>query len=368
MTNRLEYVQVLRGFAALAVLFPHVFRALTINMESHVWAPGSWAPHPALVSMGAAGVDVFFVLSGFIMILISGKYMSGERSILHFGYHRFNRVWPLYALVTAFVCVQLYLAYLQGEPLHYDLTPKRLLSFFFVPSFDVNGALHPILGVGWTLNYEMFFYVCFGALLLLKTDRIVLALAGVFLGFYVIGPLSGVDVFAAFFGNDVIFEFILGMALGKLYADRRDLFRFNGYIAIAVGVALVAMFKLTGLIEHSRFLTYGVATTVVFAGVLAFEARGGRASRFLLLLGDASYAIYLVHVPIIYLMRDSVVSFTEAAGLGPFALMASGVIMIVVATGAGVLVHKLIEKPMLSAGLGLFDKLTSAKAGLAPIK
>ena len=155
MGGKLDSIQVLRAFAAICVVVHHAFLTTTILTVPPV---GSIVPPLWLVRLCAAGVDVFFVISGFLMAYIAGPYLSGERPVRRFLAQRVIRIWPPYLIVTLFVCAHLLLSRVAAWP--FDLQPRRLASLVFVPSFNQDGQLQPIVGPGWTLNYEMLFYVC----------------------------------------------------------------------------------------------------------------------------------------------------------------------------------------------------------------
>src|ERR1700735_2826619 len=94
-------IQVLRGLAACGVVCHHAFHAVTINRPPNtILPPPLLLGNHTLVEVGSSGVDIFFVLSGFLMMYISGAYTTGGRSIWHFLSQRLIRVWPLYILAT----------------------------------------------------------------------------------------------------------------------------------------------------------------------------------------------------------------------------------------------------------------------------
>jgi exopolysaccharide production protein ExoZ len=168
-------IQILRAIAAYLVVFHHI--------QSHFVDNHSVA---AVSNIGIIGVDIFFVISGFIMILTT----SGEaRSPLSFWRDRLVRIVPLYWLAT-FSLVGLSLIGLAPTGLHgWDLQ-DLLASLLFIPEVRADGAGMPILFVGWTLNYEMFFYLLFGLALLLRNQLLsVVALTGLFLGLAIAGRI-----------------------------------------------------------------------------------------------------------------------------------------------------------------------------------
>ena len=153
-TRPIESIHAMRGVAALAVAVSHLPSFIPI-------APGTGHAWDAL-AVGKAGVDVFFVISGFVMATATASLPSGWRTSLAFLWRRLARVAPLYWLVTLFL-VSLYLAdrrFGAERPLDVDLVLRSLL---FVPVHGPDGGIRPIVGVGWSLDYEMYFYLCMAA-------------------------------------------------------------------------------------------------------------------------------------------------------------------------------------------------------------
>src|SRR3569623_79790 len=172
--RRLDGLQILRFFAAFAVLLEHVVHeALSFGIAD-----------PALHALEAfdfgVGVDVFFVISGFIMYYISAGEFGRPGAQSRFLPRRIIRLVPLYWLFTLAMLAAMLLV--PGQLAHTVLDPLHILaSFVFVPWLDSTGLAHPILGLGWTLNYEMYFYVLFSFALLLPRRIGLLALTALFL-------------------------------------------------------------------------------------------------------------------------------------------------------------------------------------------
>src|ERR1700730_5517211 len=134
-------VQVLRAAAATLVVVFHIGRMIEIKTGLDI---GSWT------HAGPAGVDLFFVISGFIMVYTMPKDFSAWRFLLR----RIIRIAPLYWILTI-----AYLALVILTARRHIPTTDIVASFFFLPARDENGMIYPPIGQGWTLAYEMFFYV-----------------------------------------------------------------------------------------------------------------------------------------------------------------------------------------------------------------
>lgn len=338
-------LQALRGLAALAVVFHHVLRAVTIKRPADLHLPPSpLLSHPMLIDLGAMGVDLFFVLSGFLMIYISRPYEQGRKSTGDFLANRLIRVWPLYAVVTICLLCQAYYNTRAGGSGH-DLTPMRLLSLFFVPSFNEAGLLQPILGVGWTLNYEVFFYLVFAAAILIKRNRI-LAIATVLVGgSYAVGALlPHGSVLRAFLFNSVILEFLLGAAIASAYM-KGILVSKHAYACLTAGLVVLAIFAPVPAEEGFRLLTRGVPAALLFAFVLLSESKI-RWPRAIILLGDASYSIYLVHVTVLYTVAPRVMGKLTRLGYPSVAAEGGAVAAMIGCVVVGLICHFVLEKPL----------------------
>ena len=153
--SKLVLVQVLRAAAALSVAMLHAQHdaATLAERTGQVFAPIAAFPWEA-------GVDVFFVISGFIMVHASTRLFGAEGGARAFLARRIARIVPIYWAVTT-----LYLAVALAVP---DLLNRELLgwplvvaSYLFIPMARPDGLVQPLYGLGWTLNYEMFFYALF---------------------------------------------------------------------------------------------------------------------------------------------------------------------------------------------------------------
>lgn len=310
-------LQYLRGIAATGVVMFHVSAA-----AGTPWRIGAW------------GVDLFFVLSGFLMIAITD---GGARPWLFFK-DRLLRVAPLYWIATAaMVAIGLI-----GIAPNLALDPARIVaSFAFIPYGEVNarGITLPILPVGWTLNAEMLFYTIFAFILFLPRFRM-LALTLVIGGLVAAGVLlRPTGAIAAAWTHPIMLEFVAGGWLGMAWVRpaRRRLIAALLLVALLLWISKPVGSGLSGGLA-------GAAVTLVVMTVLVFEQRGAGIPEWrpLRLLGDASYSIYLWQVfPLQF-------CFIIGARLGlPIGLVAA--IAFVAAIGGGILAYLLLERPLLKA-------------------
>lgn len=285
----LPTVQVLRAIAALMVLLYHVESGIT------AWFAPS-GPLPAF-GIGASGVDLFFLISGFIMVLTSRRLSARA-----FMARRLIRIVPLYWLSTlVFLAAALVLPQREGQ----DHSLGALLtSLLFIPHARPDGTVQPLNPVGWTLNYEMLFYVVFALALHVARERLASAVAlvlgaAVFLG----AAFRPEATVLRFWSDPIILEFLAGMALGRLYLSG---LRLRALPAGALALAGIAAYLLAARMpepqEWSRVALWGGPALLLLAAAALGPAP--KVPPLVLLLGDASYSLYLLHLPVLLVFKQ----------------------------------------------------------------
>lgn len=271
-------IQYLRGVAALMVAWHHGVGQL----------PGLEAHFP--LRFGTSGVDLFFVISGFIMVrTTAGKsVMPGS-----FIARRLVRVVPLYwALTLALVAAILVAPSIFRTTV---LTPTSLVqSLLFIPHLSPShaGMVWPVLVPGWTLNYEMFFYAVFAASLAFQHRLAALAstLAVLVAVGYVLGPFA--NPIARTYTDPILLEFVAGAVIGQLWIDGRLKLPMSvSLIGALIGAALLMLRDAPPLASYTQLL----GAVLVVIGTLNMS-RLNRQNDVLRALGDASYSIYLTHI------------------------------------------------------------------------
>jgi exopolysaccharide production protein ExoZ len=246
--------------------------SLVIALHSTETILGHTAPRP-LTALGPMGVDLFFVLSGYIMATV-----AADAEPMEFLRRRFLRIAPLYYLVT--------LAFMAELALAGQWSPSPLLSsFLFVP---VPGS-STYLNVAWTLDYELLFYVAFAIVLAGRRLGLAAVLAAFALG--LLGHATTPGPVSSFAGNPLIMEFLAGVAVAKAPKNAlaaRAAFGLGLALAVTIGAQSVA------LDGWSRPLTMIWPSALLIYGAAQFTLRGPWWAR-LAYLGDASYSAYLVH-------------------------------------------------------------------------
>ena len=330
----LRNVQALRGLAALLVVFVHL----------EVLAKLAQLP-AGLTVFGNCGVDVFFVISGLIMVVTTSGRKQTPQGFLR---NRLTRIAPLYWAITlavfalALVAPRL-LQNTTADPIH------LLKSLAFIPYERGDGTMHPVVFVGWTLNYEMAFYVIFSIGLLLPSRIAGLALSiGLLITAAAVGQaLQPTNPLEAFYTTPMILEFGAGMALGALFVrDRLPKGARWGVPAVALGVAALALMLAGPWLwpQFDRAVMFGVpALVIVTCGLVAERAGLVLNQGWIQLLGAASYSIYLTH----FFCTQLVTKLAERlAGLGPVAMWALVPVIFVVVAMVGILTHKRLELPL----------------------
>ncbi len=333
--KQLYSVQVLRGLAAAAVLLAHTYEH-----------PRAESPN-AVTMLGVFGVQVFFVISGFIIAYVNA---DGPFRPVDFLIKRLFRIVPLYWLCTilVFFCA-LYLPSLFKTTV--ADTGYFLKSLFFIPSAAPNDPndWRPLFKLGWSLNYEMFFYVVFALFWWCRSALQRTAIMSVLFGLCVVAgfsyePSASVQ---AFYLNTNLLTFVCGMWLAE--AEKRGLWDRTPVIVVGL-IAVAALFLLwttftTPLVEFRKFHVYlfmcGAAVAIVMTALTCERWAAGLKGGFLVQLGAISYSLYLTHM--------FVVGFGWAVlrklNAGP-ALEIAGMAAIVVTALVGAqLSYRLLEMP-----------------------
>lgn len=354
---KLVPVQLLRAFAALLVVMHHAQgEAIVLGVRAGRSLDGP-AFEPSTLPW-PAGVDVFFVISGFIIVHAAKPLYGQPGGRTRFLAHRIARLVPLYWLVTG-----IYLAFvlampglLAGEPGRGGPEPGYVVaSFLFWPMSGPDGSPQPLYSLGWTLNCEMAFYLLFAVGLgwgrRAAFAWIAAALSGL-VAAYLLVP--GLPMPLVFWGAPIVLEFALGAAIGLARAEG---LRLSGIPSLCLAVAGLVLLSVTGEPDVlSRPLAYGLpACLLVMAAGLGPAERPGTTSppmRWAAALGDASYALYLTHPFVLRGLRETILRL----GLAPtFGGWASVGLALALAILVSLLVHRLIERPLVDRARRLLD-------------
>lgn len=366
--KQIGVIQSLRGVAVMLVMLVHAINVVDFRYRDWVESSSGWLAHFLAVNeFGACGVDLFFVISGFVMAMIVDA--DRHRSVTEFLRDRVLRVAPLYWIASAVYILPAF-AVVPAVPIGWVMT-----AVLIVPGAHY---ITPPLVVGWSLAFELVFYgVVAIAIGLLRREHRVPALVLVMLALAIVGhimrPLDGM---AAILFNPIMAEFAIGLVVYSLWRRWRDS---DGaamsQLLVCIGLALLLasavlgfdfktlhMYVIRGETGAMRALIWGVPWGIVVLGLLLRQSRrrehradgGGLLRR----IGDASYSIYLVH----QLPLD--IAEYQVAGhvIPPDVLISSAY---VVALFLGMLVHRTIEQPLMAYFKRTFATDTTSKGNIA---
>jgi peptidoglycan/LPS O-acetylase OafA/YrhL len=354
---RLESIQFLRGLAAFVVLLFHVCILSTDYTGGVFFAP--------FIAIGSAGVDLFFVISGFVMVATTYENFDRPGTATRFAVHRLSRIYPPYWILSGVLLI--YYIYNPAGVNSKQGGADLAASFLLTPS-----SFLPLLPVAWTLMHEILFYVVFFAALCILPRRLLgkallIWAAGILINIALSEFYSSAGLHT-FLLHPFNLEFIAGALVGLSYkkngfmSRRFSIICMMASVALFVGVAIY--FQISGQQEVKpvplRILFFGIPSLLLFVGCasLNFERRGfwGIFTR----MGDYSYSLYLTHILLVHLAyRVATKKFNVAfnfQGNGIFAILLMGSCVFL-----GWCFYSLVEKPSCATFLRFIDKLIKNK-------
>ncbi|MDO9353376.1 MAG: acyltransferase [Solirubrobacteraceae bacterium] len=294
-------VQALRALAAWVVVGHHFIQ---VFFEFDVDTPLAYL----FADKGGVGVDIFFVISGLVIFLAT---VDKALTPWQFMLMRLARIAPAYWFYTLLMAL-LVLTVPSMFP-EARLVPSHvLLSLLFIPAENPGGyGVYPLLDIGWTLNFEMLFYVLFAFALWVRGSYRLWAVAGLlYLVCCIIGP--ALNLASGFYSNDIVLEFLMGIVIGMLY--RRGLCRARAWLPLSgIALALAAIYHGA---DVPRALEWGLPSAVLVISCVTLEPYF-QGSRVLKMLGDCSYSVYLIHV----LVLCAGLWVVKRTGIDPYAML-----------------------------------------------
>ncbi len=279
MGSRIVSLQILRFFAAFGVVVTHYYNELYLR----------YGYEQNYFSIGGSGVDVFFVISGFIISYVAAR----DSSATQFFLKRIFRIAPLYwALTFGMFFIALTLPQLLSATT--ANTEHLVKSLLFIPFEKEPGITQPLLFLGWTLNYEMFFYAIMALSMVISRRHAIpltaVVICGFYIGSFILGPKG---VVWAFYSSPIILEFVFGVLTYLAWERWPHIFVSIRYIWIpGAAILLSQQFWHPGI---SRAIDLGIPAAMIVMGVLGSKSENGRLTNFLSTLGDASFSVYLCH-------------------------------------------------------------------------
>jgi peptidoglycan/LPS O-acetylase OafA/YrhL len=334
-------IQFLRGVAALAVVIHHT---------------GGYVKryYPTLLlgdyfGIGFAGVDLFFVISGFIIYFTSKKYLDNPNSLREYFKKRIIRVYPIYWIFTTvlFVLSALITFVLQKNifSIGYPHTFSAYLQTYTL--FPLHFAINPVT---WTLSFELFFYLCFALLIIDKRLWVIHAvILGVSLGNIFWWNTEGHEVNSSYFNfifSGYNFEFLLGFLIGKFY-EKINLNNLSALVVLLIGIGVLLKFgyDVGDYDSYQRLFTFGVPSGLIVLALLNLEKNKVlKIPSWGITLGDASYALYLIHFPMMLLLNKipQILGYTFSAQQE----VNYSYFIIFLIVISSLIIHKFIEKPL----------------------
>lgn len=343
-------VQALRAVAALMVVVVHAYAIEATYLPGPPWT----TPFHVL---GTYGVDLFFVISGTVMVASTSKWFGERGAPRRFLTRRATRIYPPYWIVTALVLVA-YEVVPFAVGVHRSAPPDIAASFLALPQ-----VAEPLLVVGWTLSYELAFYAVFA--FALRFERRMLALVtlawlAVIVLIDTFGPHG--NPWVRVLGSPLNLEFVLGMVVGTAavrgaFIAPRALFALGVAAAVVACVATAYSGREFLEIAWWRPFAIGVPMALIVYGALGLERAGWHAPRWLRAQGDASYALYLWHVPAIGAIGLLLHAY-HVHGAGARAAIVFGGYALSIAVSFAA--YRFVERPLLRLARRYFDKASTS--------
>ncbi len=361
MAAKFQNLQALRGIACLLVVLIHLAVCETVfGIARPFLRPYFW--------FGYAGVDLFFVLSGFLIFSTQAKHSGQPAALPGYLFRRAWRIYPAYWLATALAVGAMLLLAKSWAKFPDDGPHSRWVEWLTLWTGDRSNAY---MVTAWTLPYEVLFYAAFGLLIVLpkRIGWILLPLwACYIIGRAAFDPAwSEPNSFLRHFANPLVLEFLLGCAIAFLIQRGYRL----GWWGVILGLAWGATWALLGTDPADpvsmgakmgfRTLAWGPTAALCVWGFVSLEERGRFTfPRWLQFLGDASYSIYLIHLPVMnfafsYTLHWKHDTLPHLAWIG---------FMLILCVGSGVAFHLVFEKTLLKWGALRKGKTARTKSAI----
>ncbi len=342
--KNLKLVQVLRGVASLLVVLFHMTRNVNeIYNEKFLFD---------FFEFGASGVDIFFVLSGFIIMFVNADKIGNYKNFWIFIKKRFVRIYPIYWIViTIFLLLQLLLP--QFYRTHFDLNFLNIINtYLLLPNHEM------LNGVSWTLTNELFFYLLFAFTILIPGKKIHIVLFVSYFLLLLILPFFSADLSNINPYQNLVFfpmniEFLLGVLIALIVKKVKPIIikpaLVTGILLFFVGIWLannkIQVFE-NGFSETcNRVLYFGISSFLIVLAIVKMELlRNINVDKILLYLGDASYSIYLIHLPIV----AAFYKILKILGIqNPILFYGLSVILFMFICATGIFIYEKLEKPII---------------------
>ncbi|CAI0963850.1 Uncharacterized protein conserved in bacteria [Serratia fonticola] len=331
-------IQILRGGAAILVVIAHFGASIG---DYYKGAPDVF--RTGLVELGNIGVSIFFFISGFIMMQTTRNKCWGWKESANFIKKRFIRIYPLYWFWTSI----LLLLWMSGVALKsHDYTFFYVLkSYLLIPTIS-SGDKHPLLSPGWTLVFEMFFYITLFIFIACNLKKYVVIYILMFFSFMHFFSDYFTETLRYIVSSHLIFEFVFGMITWVLFNKYKEgltgchdsKFLIIPFFAFFILVSVT----LEGTLFNSVFVFIMIFILILCTSLSRYPK--SRCMSLLEFLGDASYSIYLVHY-IFALLLSAILKAGHLQSFNPFLLLFASSLSVVLVC---LVSYIFIEKPIIN--------------------
>ena len=345
----LHLIQVLRGVASLLVVLLHTTKNVNEKLNTTFLFD--------FFSFGGAGVDIFFVLSGFIITYTSAKGLTNKEKLKPFVRKRIIRIYPTYwIIITGFLLLQILFPSFYRIPYDWGFN-----NFFATYLLLPNHAM--VNGVSWTLVYEIFFYLLFSLGFLIPNKKWFYYFLFAYSICIILLPVLGYNfedgnAWLNLISFPMNLEFFMGVLAALVIPG------LNAKLAKPLIIIGSTLFLLGGILSNNHFtlfnnafnrvILFGVPSFLLIIAVVKLEiTKNVEAPLILLLLGEASYSIYLLHLPIVAAATVILAKLDISNGL---ILHISLLIIIAIICFVGILFFKWVEKPIINKLNSIFSK------------
>lgn len=342
--SRLDNIQLLRAVAVFCVLISHVaFELKRLLADKVTTFNDKFFP-------GDFGVDLFFIISGFIMVYTCWDKFADKGASVDFVKRRLVRIVPLYWITTSLM-IAIIIA--MPDKVHSATSDiwQWITSYLFVPyAREGDGFIRPVLGLGWSLQYEMAFYAVFAIGLFFSRNLGMFIVIGGVIAMYLLANVAGDGTtLARFIGHQIILEFSLGAILGGLYMTGS---RLSKRVCVAMAVTGVGLLLLSPnfneFVDANRLIYYGFPAMLIVSAVVFHESKTtAKVPGSALLIGETSYSIYLTHpfvVGIMAMLVGKLGLLETASAMQIFFIYGVGTVLLSLIVGiAG---HYILDAPL----------------------
>jgi peptidoglycan/LPS O-acetylase OafA/YrhL len=342
-------VQLLRFFAGILVVLAHAESRLARSFpevdEFLESSTGNIIPHWG--DLSHVGVHIFFLISGFIMFYSAHGLFSLPGASKSFFLKRVIRIIPIYWILTTLAVFILAYApqlFTYRESLDWQWI---IASYLFIPWTSVDLVKEPVMGLGWTLNFEMYFYFIFSIALFLRQRAAIVFVSIIFLAsVFIANNLEWTNPFYQQITNPILLEFLLGIFVAKYYLLKKPahetISRFLWPLAFLFFIMILIFLRPEGHLQ--KFVVWGpVSAILLFTGLYAIPEFVLNRIQILVELGNASYSIYLLQIFTLPAMALILKISENYVHMGFWQML---IICTVITLIAGYVFYRVVEKPV----------------------